>query len=670
MAELNARIIAKASATGGEVPSSADLEVAELAVNTADATLYTKHTDGSIKAISGGSGGGGSVFDLTDVKEDTVPGFGGLTTLVTPQVNNILQSDQYFVSGTSLYLYYDIPSLSAVQEGDVITLQATDASATQYVATIEEFSFSGLSVRWTFVEGVSSAFQDIVEAVNGTLILFGENIVGASSLPPAEGQTLVYSDLREAFVPTNFPASVNGETGAVSLGIQDMDDFALNSQGAVGVGGSRVKIGPLDMAASVGGFAQENNIFIIDHVNADGIDQYQNGGWVSQIAQGGQIFVTDSQGNQVSTSVNSPPTVDTSSQYGPRSYFNVSLAFESAMDALPDGEQVAIGVGGPYTPPSLEVPLVEGDILQWNNADQKFKPAQLTGNVDSLNDLSDVNVPSPSVAEVLAWDGSQWVSVASSGVEAQPPGVVFSAETSLTSPLNGGDSLFMQGTSAWTSQGWTVLGGQNQDEGTTSIPWPAEWNLVEYIDSGVSTTDSNWFLNNNGGIGWDAGGETYDGRSGNSQTGAASIDFYISWWNQDTETIRAGYKTVTEGGEDFFIVRCEQKIPYSFDSGSIAVETWFGKNGSLQVKYGALQNGSNPFNVAPNQNVILVSGAYAYPGQDKFPGITGSGSYVAKYTVSNGGIGPTDSYISLTALKAEVAASADFADFQARIAAL
>jgi len=68
MAELNARIIAKASATASEEPLAADLEVAELAVNTADGKLFTKHTDGSIVAISGGGGGGASKLgDLTDV---------------------------------------------------------------------------------------------------------------------------------------------------------------------------------------------------------------------------------------------------------------------------------------------------------------------------------------------------------------------------------------------------------------------------------------------------------------------------------------------------------------------------------------------------------------------------------------------------------------------------
>lgn len=54
MADFTARIKPKKSSTAGEVPQAADLEVAELAVNTADGKLFVKHTDDSIKEISGG----------------------------------------------------------------------------------------------------------------------------------------------------------------------------------------------------------------------------------------------------------------------------------------------------------------------------------------------------------------------------------------------------------------------------------------------------------------------------------------------------------------------------------------------------------------------------------------------------------------------------------------
>jgi len=59
MADLNARIKPKKSSTAGEVPQAADLEVAEIAVNTADGKLFVKHTDDTIKEISGTGGGSG-----------------------------------------------------------------------------------------------------------------------------------------------------------------------------------------------------------------------------------------------------------------------------------------------------------------------------------------------------------------------------------------------------------------------------------------------------------------------------------------------------------------------------------------------------------------------------------------------------------------------------------
>ena len=58
----------KRSSTASDTPTASDLEVGELAINTADAKLFTKHTDNSIKEISGTGG---------DVVDDTSPQLGG-----------------------------------------------------------------------------------------------------------------------------------------------------------------------------------------------------------------------------------------------------------------------------------------------------------------------------------------------------------------------------------------------------------------------------------------------------------------------------------------------------------------------------------------------------------------------------------------------------------------
>lgn len=53
-----ARVITKKSTVAGKVPLAADLEIGELAVNTADAKLYTKHNDGSVKQLGGDAASG------------------------------------------------------------------------------------------------------------------------------------------------------------------------------------------------------------------------------------------------------------------------------------------------------------------------------------------------------------------------------------------------------------------------------------------------------------------------------------------------------------------------------------------------------------------------------------------------------------------------------------
>ena len=59
----------KKNSTSGEAPTASDLAVGEVAVNTADGLLYTKHTDNSIKTIGGGASG--------DLVDDTSPQLGG-----------------------------------------------------------------------------------------------------------------------------------------------------------------------------------------------------------------------------------------------------------------------------------------------------------------------------------------------------------------------------------------------------------------------------------------------------------------------------------------------------------------------------------------------------------------------------------------------------------------
>lgn len=57
-------IITKNTQVPGKIPKATDLVVGELAVNTNDGTLFTKHTDGQVKPIGGGSSGGITIPDI------------------------------------------------------------------------------------------------------------------------------------------------------------------------------------------------------------------------------------------------------------------------------------------------------------------------------------------------------------------------------------------------------------------------------------------------------------------------------------------------------------------------------------------------------------------------------------------------------------------------------
>lgn len=79
------KVITKKSTVAGKPPLASDLDIGELAVNTADAKLYTKHSDGTVKQLSAGPTGptgptgpiNGLRYTFTATNTaDTAPNFG------------------------------------------------------------------------------------------------------------------------------------------------------------------------------------------------------------------------------------------------------------------------------------------------------------------------------------------------------------------------------------------------------------------------------------------------------------------------------------------------------------------------------------------------------------------------------------------------------------------
>lgn len=91
----------KRSSTASDTPSASDLEVGELAVNTADAKLFTKHTDGTVKELAGGGGGGSG--DITAVTAGTGLTGGGTSGDVTINVDTGIANGKIpvFTSGSA-----------------------------------------------------------------------------------------------------------------------------------------------------------------------------------------------------------------------------------------------------------------------------------------------------------------------------------------------------------------------------------------------------------------------------------------------------------------------------------------------------------------------------------------------------------------------------------------
>ena len=268
----------------------------------------------------------------------------------------------------------------------------------------------------------------------------------------------------------------------------------------------------------------------------------------------------------------------------------------------------------------------DGQVLTWVDANNQWEPVTPSGGGGSttLDSLTDVSVPSPSTNEILAWDGSAWTA------QAFGDNSYSSNHGDLTQfPLHGLDGFYAD-QAALEADGFTFIAGSaNADDMALTFSPGASWDGLSFL--GQSLSSANWFMNSNGGVGFDGNGHTTNGRSGNSITASADIDLYVSWWSQDSETRLAGYKEVTIDGTDWLIVRADMKVPYNSETNGFPVEAWFSKKGEISVRYGTSVNGA-VITVSPTANVICGNGSvYPYTSAP-FIGLTSSGAYGVSYS--------------------------------------
>ena len=396
MAELNARIIAKASGVSGEAPQSVDLQPAELAVNTADGKLFTKHTDGTIKEIGGGgSSDVESINDLSDVQFDVIS---SALAYRKGNADNPGEYDQRVLNKRYLYLnQYDANGVDindVLSAGSYDVYLSDDQGQTWVVnAGAGESGYTSVGLdggaRWLLlgIGGGGSWDPSNVSGaeLSGDILVSTSAEVNITTLLPDEGDVLRWDDVEEKFRPVPLPeapaapvTSVNGETGDVSLGIQDMDDFELYQEGADLQWDTRSN-SALD-GPNVYEVHSSVNYIYVSNTSSTGEDQSSKLDLLDNVTA-------------VFTIGNSSVLANT----GPVDERNGALrafALDQDISAL-RAEDQSLPLTITYAPwGEAFIPLTGGDILRWAEGEQKFKPAALASVATSgdYNDL--INTPS------------------------------------------------------------------------------------------------------------------------------------------------------------------------------------------------------------------------------------------------------------------------------------
>ena len=155
------KILIKKSTVAGNAPTAAQLDVGELAVNTADGLLYTKHSDGSIVTLSGSAAadtppaGGAGTYLLRTLVGSSTAGWTNFTDDISSYVSagsNIRIAFQY-MSGASYTGDIQIDTISipgefthdfnqSTHSYEVIAAIATD---NDYDAPYNTMSWSGMT---------------------------------------------------------------------------------------------------------------------------------------------------------------------------------------------------------------------------------------------------------------------------------------------------------------------------------------------------------------------------------------------------------------------------------------------------------------------------------------------------------------------------------------------
>jgi hypothetical protein len=357
MAELNARIIAKASATAAEEPLAGDLEVAELAVNTADGKLFTKHTDGSIVTISGG--GGGALSDLADVSPYTPE----LATYPTKASFNTQPLTGTWSAQSSALLFppladngYDLSSVGSSTAPATIGI-STDGIEFSYHAVLSWINYGSY-----INAGLGIDCQDIYDNNTSLYIDFGPQPSPVDGALPVYDSALQYYKIKKNSIANQSDFDYDREDSTYNY------TFSATDTASPATGESTRWTGYGDA-----------HIFF-STTDKDGLDA-ESDLYSLETADDAVIFVN---GVEVFNGTLSTPQNKNASR--------ISLQFatvQSWITNLVANDVVGIR-SSRFDRKPLAKPLVDGQVLTWVDANSQWEPADASGAVDSVNSQTGV----------------------------------------------------------------------------------------------------------------------------------------------------------------------------------------------------------------------------------------------------------------------------------------
>ena len=162
-------LILKNSNTASAVPTAAVLQVGEVAVNTADGKLFTKHTDGTVKTI-GGSSSTNNVVSAAYTMPSTVATGGSLVLTL---------------SGTSALVGGSVASFEITDWNAAVTTTAATANAASKTLTASTTVNQVLSVSVVAIDNYGNRSLPVVHT--STVVSVSINAVTITS--PANAAT-------------------------------------------------------------------------------------------------------------------------------------------------------------------------------------------------------------------------------------------------------------------------------------------------------------------------------------------------------------------------------------------------------------------------------------------------------------------------------------------------